>query len=141
MAGKSRGAKKLEPRKIPAYFRLSAFVCRDGTKLPKRYRRNAWRLWKVIRRIQKELGYPEGVIRSSWRHKRYNKQAGGGSKSQHLTCKAADLSFKGRSPKKVYEVAKRLQREGEIEPGGLGLYVRGGFVHVDIRGRKARWKG
>ena len=62
--------------------------------------------------------------------------------SQHLYGKAADIQVQGVSVEMVYAYAEKLLGEG----GGLGIYPPGlgranGWVHVDVRKDKSRWKG
>lgn len=57
----------------------------------------------------------------------------GAKKSQHLLGKAADIVVYGWTP---YQVKTRCE-----DFGGLGWYPRKGFVHVDVRKKKARWQG
>jgi uncharacterized protein YcbK (DUF882 family) len=62
---------------------------------------------------------------------------GGGSNSQHLYAKAADIVVKGYTPKQVHAKIEELTKAGKMTQGGLGLYKT--FVHYDIRSTKARW--
>jgi zinc D-Ala-D-Ala carboxypeptidase len=70
---------------------------------------------------------------------RINKRTGkpiAGSGSQHLYGRAADI----RSPKLTPEqLAAEAERIPEFKNGGIGIYKT--FVHVDVRGFRARWQG
>jgi hypothetical protein len=76
----------------------------------------------------------------------YNKRLGNDTdKSSHLTGKAADVRDESGtfSPADIFFVIENLMQEGEITLGGLGYYPPNpgkGFVHYDIRGRRASWK-
>jgi len=74
-----------------------------------------------------------------------NRRAGGTSNSQHLTicsppdlrpCKAADIYIAGMSVRQMFSNA--ILVEG-FSNGGMGVYPGEGFIHVDTRGKKARW--
>jgi uncharacterized protein YcbK (DUF882 family) len=56
-----------------------------------------------------------------------------------MKAKAADLRVKNMSPKELREVIIDLIKEEKIKKGGIGLYRS--FIHYDIRGWNARWKG
>ena len=56
-----------------------------------------------------------------------------------MSARAGDIKIKGMTPKEVKEVIEELISKGEMVQGGVGLYTT--FVHYDVRGRKARWKG
>jgi uncharacterized protein YcbK (DUF882 family) len=76
-------------------------------------------------------------INSCYRPEDYNKKVGGKSKSQHLTASAADITTKRYSPVRLAAIIEKLISQGKMKQGGLGIYP--GFVHYDIRGKKARW--
>lgn len=78
------------------------------------------------------LGKPR--VTSGFRCAAYNKNVGGLPDSQHLLGKASDLVSGWVSPN---EIAIAAQRIPVFADGGLGLYSS--FVHLDVRGHKARW--
>lgn len=53
-------------------------------------------------------------------------------RSLHMEGEAIDVAFEGRSPVGVANIAAAMGA------GGVGLYRRDGFVHVDI-GQPRRW--
>lgn len=55
--------------------------------------------------------------------------------SQHVKGNAADIIIKGFTVDEMYAAAKSIP---EFLNGGIGVYD-GGFIHVDVRGEKARW--
>ena len=61
------------------------------------------------------------------------------SKSQHMKAKAADMVIKGMKSVEVHRIVTGLIKEGKLKKGGVGLYKY--FVHYDVRGFNARWKG
>jgi len=70
-------------------------------------------------------------VNSGFRCTKYNKKVSIAEKSYHMTGKAADLSVEGMSSKQLLELFKFSD--------GLGEYPGRHFVHVDVRGFKARW--
>jgi uncharacterized protein YcbK (DUF882 family) len=81
------------------------------------------------------------VIISGYRSPERNKAVGGADKSQHLEAKAADIKIAGVPTEEIYNRLDKLISQGKIKQGGLGKYVKSGFVHYDVRGTKARWEG
>ena len=121
------------------HFSLAEFERRG--KCPQRYWRNIQRLMDALEVIRDRLGGKSITITPAggYRSAKVNKQnKGRASKSQHLYGRAADIQVKGADPAAVYYVIQELQQAGLIPKGGLAAYPR--FVHVDIRGRNARWK-
>lgn len=74
------------------------------------------------------------IITSGYRCKKHNKDIGGVIGSQHTLNKAADIVVPGMSPIDVWRAASKITQFFE---GGMGLYRT--FVHLDVRGHKARW--
>lgn len=127
--------------RLSAHFRLSEFSCNDKKKtpVPKRYYKNVRKLAKNLEVLRKALGGKPLHLNSAYRTPRWNRICGGGKRSQHLRALACDIRCS--NPKRVYEIAKRLIREGKMDKGGLGYYPTKGFIHYDVRGKNARWRG
>jgi uncharacterized protein YcbK (DUF882 family) len=86
-------------------------------------------VWQVANRAR--LG-PELVIRSGYRTPAINRAVHGAGDSQHLRAGALDLEVPaGRMPMVVDTALK-------LEGGGVGVYGRRGFVHLDS-GPVRRW--
>lgn len=117
-------------------FHLNEFACRDGRAVPEKYMNNVIELAKNLQILRDEIGQPIH-INSSYRPPDYNKRIGGAPKSQHLTASAADITAKSYTPKQLAAVVERLIKAGKMKQGGLGIYA--GFIHYDVRGKKARW--
>jgi uncharacterized protein YcbK (DUF882 family) len=82
------------------------------------------------------------TIISGYRSPERNKEVGGAQMSQHMFGNAADIKIKDMTPDAMGVLIERLISEGKIKQGGLGIYPRtDGWVHYDIRGTKARWRG
>lgn len=75
-------------------------------------------------------------INSWYRDQVTNKEMGGSSRSRHLFGDAVDFCVEGVSPEEVY----RMLDSYHGKRGGLGRYMQNGFTHIDLRGKRARWK-
>lgn len=117
-------------------FNLSEFNCRDGRVVPDKYMGNVAMLADNLQVLRDHIG--EAIhINSCYRPPDYNKKIGGKPASQHLTASAADITTKSYTPKQLAAEIEKLIAAGKMRQGGLGIYP--GFVHYDIRGKKARW--
>lgn len=129
-------------KQLTKNFHRSEFDCKDGTKVPEKYRSNVIRLacnLQVLRDFlnenrEKQIGIN---INSGYRTVSHNKKEGGAIKSQHLTAKAGDIWVATILPVKLYFIIDTLIDQGKMDEGGLFLYNN--FVHYDIRGEKRRW--
>lgn len=124
--------------KLTKNFSLPEFACHDtkGTPVPKKYLSNVQRLADNLQVLRDHLGEPVRVL-SGYRTAAHNKAIGGAKKSQHLTAKAADIVVKSKTPGQLATIIEHLIKIGKMKQGGLGIY--NGFVHYDIRGKRARW--
>lgn len=84
----------------------------------------------------RDLAKAPVFVVSGYRCPKHNAAVGGAKASQHMQGKAADIVIKGLSPYQVYRLAEKVEA---FKNGGLGMYPQHGFVHVDVRGHKARW--
>jgi len=119
-------------------FKKSEFKCRDGAHVPDELMPNLLELVENLQIIRDHIGKPIHVI-SGYRTPKYNRKIGGARKSQHMKAKAADIIIRGMSPIEVRAIILNLIKEKKIKKGGVGLYKS--FVHYDVRGWNARWKG
>lgn len=84
-------------------------------------------------------------IRYGHRHPQYNLKVGGASRSRHLRGDAVDLVIKdinqdGRYTKKDKDIVLDLCEKQIIgKQGGIGRYPWSRTVHIDVRGKRARW--
>lgn len=76
-------------------------------------------------------------INSGFRCFSHNFAIGGTPGSYHMAGKAADIVIVGLTLNEMVELAKQVEA---FRDGGIGVYYKKGFVHVDSRGRRARWK-
>lgn len=123
--------------KLTKDFHLTEFDCKDGTPVPNEYFDNVFELAVNLQVLRDELGEPVFISGSGYRTKEHNKKVGGAKHSQHLVAKAADISVKSKTPRQLAKIIEKLIAKGKMRQGGIGVYP--GFVHYDIRGKKARW--
>ena len=119
-------------------FKLSELEFSDA--IPPELVANAIELLKNLQVIRDHFQRPIVII-SGYRSPARNAQVGGADKSQHLEAKAADIKIAGVPTEEIYNRIDKLIAQGLIKQGGLGKYIKSGFVHYDIRGSKARWEG
>jgi len=110
-----------------------------NTLPPKRVWNRIYHIATVWDLIREELGKPITTL-SIYRSEAYNKCIGGVPGSQHTRGTACDATSSKAKAKDIYEIALAMRRE-EVFKGGIGLYVRSNFVHVDVRGYNATWGG
>lgn len=131
MAVKTYSFKKHGADKLTAHFRVREFRCKDGSD-------KILIDDKLARLLEQIRVYAEAsvTITSAYRTEAYNArpEVGGARGSQHTKGTAADIITKGRT---VDQIAKFAQAIGA---GGVGLYTKRNFVHVDTRSGKSYWK-
>lgn len=117
-------------------FNLIEFACKDGTPVPDKFICNAQLLASNLQVLRDHLGEPVR-LNSGYRTPSYNKKIGGKPASQHLLAKAADITVKSKTPKQLAVIIEKLIASGDMKQGGIGVYP--GFLHYDVRDKKARW--
>ena len=119
-------------------FKLSELEFSDA--IPPELIANAVELLQNLQIIRDHFQRPIVII-SGYRSPERNAAVGGADKSQHLEAKAADIKIAGVPTEEIYNRIDKLISQGKIKQGGLGKYIKSGFVHYDVRGTKARWEG
>ncbi len=119
-------------RKLSANFNVREFRCKDGSD-PIFVDSE---LVKLLQQIRDHFGKAV-IINSAYRTANHNAKEGGAKYSQHLYGKAADIRITGVSVDALADYAEKLLGNS----GGVGRYYAKGFVHVDVRAVKSRWKG
>jgi len=124
-------------KRLSEHFEVREFACLDGsdpvfvdTKLV-----------DILEKIRTHFRKPL-VITSAYRTAAHNKAVGGAAYSQHCYGRAADIRAAGVTVEQLAAYAETLLPD----TGGIGRYpVRSGrptgWVHVDVRTVKSRWKG
>lgn len=142
-AGEPKGAKPMVEinayskakdgaKKLSTNFTVKEFACSDGSDTVL----VAPRLVMVLQSIRSRFGQPV-TINSAYRTPQKNAAVGGAAQSQHCYGTAADIAVKGVAPAKVAACARELMPDW----GGVGIYERQGFTHVDVRETRADWTG
>ena len=124
-------------RRLAPDFKVRELRCRDGTDTVMVDEA----LTVVLQCIREHFGKAV-VITSGYRTPAHNAAVGGAKSSQHLLGRAADIRVQGVSVEDVAAYAESLMPDW----GGVGRYpVKAGratgWVHVDTRAEKARWRG
>lgn len=131
---KKDGAKQLSPA-----FRVREFRCRDGTDTILIDEG----LVVLLQCIREHFGKPV-YITSGYRTAAHNAAVGGSKSSQHLLGRAADFHVESVPVAAVAAYAETLLPSR----GGIGRYPKDaahpkrstGWVHIDTRAGKSRWK-
>ena len=118
-------------------FKVRELRCRDGTDTVMVDEA----LVLLLQCIREHFGKAV-TITSGYRTPAHNAKVGGSKSSQHLLGRAADIRVQGVSVEDVAAYAESLMPGW----GGIGRYpVKAGrttgWVHVDTRADKARWRG
>lgn len=125
-------------RKVSEHFKVREFRCQDGSD-PVFIDTE---LVELLEKIRVHFDKPV-TITSGFRTASHNATVAKAAKySQHLYGKAADIQVQGISVENVAAYAETLL----TGRGGIGIYPPGlgranGWVHVDVRKDKSRWKG
>ena len=124
-------------RRLAPDFKVRELRCRDGsdTVMVDEV------LTVVLQCIREHFGKAV-TITSGYRTPAHNAAVGGAKSSQHLLGRAADIRVQGVSVEDVAAYAESLMPDW----GGVGHYPvkagrAAGWVHVDTRADKARWRG
>ena len=114
------------------YFDTKEFESKDGAKSPYGETVVKPELVHLLNRIREKWGRPI-IVTSAYRSPQHNAAVGGVANSYHVQGLAADIR-----PENLEDLDELQDLCLElVSNGGVGLY--GTFVHVDARGRKARW--
>lgn len=124
-------------RRLAPDFKVRELRCRDGTDTIMVDEV----LTVVLQCIREHFGKAV-TITSGYRTPAHNAAVGGAKSSQHLLGRAADIRVQGVSVEDVAAYAESLLPNC----GGIGRYPvkvgrATGWVHLDTRAEKARWRG
>lgn len=90
---------------------------------------------EALQDLRDYVGYPI-LVNSGCRCSFWNRKVGGTRNSTHMQGIAADIRCEELTPKELAAAAEGI---AAFKYGGIGVYKT--FVHVDVRGKKARWRG
>lgn len=152
--------------KITPHFTLGQFLCKQAGGFPKYMvlKQNLLEnLENLLTSVNEEgIRTDSFVVMSGYRTPAYNKAIGNVANSRHVYGDASDIFIDAMGIGKMndvngdskidekdayylYQLANSLEIHDHRDDlvGGIGVYkpnaVRGPFVHVDVRGTKARW--
>ena len=92
------------------------------------------KLVQGLQKLRDRLARPIRIT-SGYRCEKHNREVGGATNSLHLTGQAADITC-DMPLMMLYFEAIAIP---EFRAGGAGLYPDSNFIHVDTRGKRARW--
>ena len=119
----------------------SAGKCKaKNTFPPKKLWKNITNTALMLDAIRTELGVPIRIL-SCYRSPEYNSCVGGEDNSFHMRFYAIDFCCAEGTPEVWRRVADRLRSSDKRFVGGIGVYPKRGFVHIDTRGTVANWSG
>ena len=127
----SYSVKKQGKLYLSKHFQVEEFACKDGSD-------TVWvaeELPDVLESIRAQAGGKPMTVLSGYRTPSYNVKVGGAEYSQHVYGTAADICVKGVG----VDTLAKYARIAMPERGGVGIYAKQGFVHVDTRSEKADW--
>ncbi len=119
-------------KQLTAHFKVREFACGDGSDAVL----VAPRLVMVLETIRSHFCAPV-VIHSAYRTPQHNAKVNGAAHSQHCYGMAADISVKDQTPAAVAAFARTLMPDW----GGVGIYAKKGFTHIDVREKRSDWTG
>ena len=120
--------------KISKYFTRKEVACRCGCGLDTMDGETL----KIADLVRSFVEKPV-IVNSGARCLEYNRKIGSKDTSQHVKCRAMDLSWDGITKNEVRLVYEYLNRE---YPNSLGIGRYSNFIHIDTRsGKFARWEG
>ena len=137
--------RKSENNELSAHFKATEFYCNDGSACPIVARTAMVNLCEdYLEPLRAKFGMC--LLLSGYRHELYNASIGGARASQHIyehnfESVAADIRFQRGSPQMWAIEAKQLRINRNGGNGGIGVYPRSNFIHVDNRMYKADWSG
>ena len=115
-------------------FNRSEFACK-GEGCCNHTARIQQRLVNALQKLRENINKPIIVV-SGYRCSKHNIEVGGAKESMHVKGLAADIKVDGMSVEELYEAVLAIP---DFSNGGVGIYKT--WIHVDVREKKARWKG
>jgi len=148
---------------LSPHLRMSDFIVHDGQEAFPKYLHVREALLDKLELLVNEIAQMRGLapsavkvnVVSGFRSPAHNGGlSGAASDSRHMYGDAADIGIDANNDGRLTEIDARLvaaaaevvERKHPELVGGIGLYINadgGGwpYVHIDVRGRRARWRG
>ncbi len=144
-------------KKIVGDFRIKDFVCRDSIYKACLFDDDRHFYWLIDKKllyavleIQQSLtekGYNKNAfwLRYGHRHPKVNEAAKAASLSRHIKGEAVDMVIQDINRDGYYSdddkqiVLDIAEQEVIGNKGGIGRYPDSRTIHIDVRGRRARW--
>lgn len=117
--------------KLSTNFDSREFAC----KCKCGFDRPAPQLIEALQKFRDGLSAPVSIL-SGCRCEKHNAKVGGVRGSFHTKGMAADIYVADVSTATLGTLAEKAGLFG-----GIGVYLKAGFVHVDVRPGRARWRG
>jgi len=121
--------------RISQNFKLGEFTKSGGVIFD--FARIDPKILEVLQSIRTELRKPM-VITSGYRSFSHNRKIHGSRRSRHMSGDAADFYVPGVRAYDLADLSAEVLKNKKIR-GGIGTYQGQRFIHVDTRGRDARW--
>ena len=115
-------------------FKVAEFACRCG-RFDCPHHSIEQRLIDSLQALRDLIVVPI-YVKSGFRCAWWNKRVGGVRNSTHVRGIAADIRCGELTPA---ELARFAEEVPAFANGGIGVYKS--WVHVDVRGKRARWRG
>ncbi len=119
------------------YFNIDEFKCKHCNKIPENMPPEE--LIKTLENIREHFNKPV-IINSGYRCPEHNAKVGGAKASRHIVGDAVDIRVKDVKTIDVYNYVINTFND---KPFGIAKKIIQdpfrGFVHIDTRGKKARW--
>ncbi len=148
---------------LSPHLRMSDFIVHDGQEAFPKYLHVREALLDKLELTVNEIAQMRGLapsavkvyVVSGFRSPAHNGGlSGAASDSRHMYGDAADIGIDANNDGRLTEIdahlvaaaAEVVERKHPELVGGIGLYINadgGGwpYVHIDVRGRRARWRG
>jgi len=132
--------------RLSEHFTVEEFDCHNGARVPTRDHGGLEYLCGTfLEPLRRKYG-PVKVL-SGYRTAEYNRQIGGATQSFHIYTihdgndQAADIRCASGSVDSWWTTLNWIRTNRRSGKGGLGIYPKLGFCHVDIRDYTANWRG
>lgn len=132
--------------RLSKHFVVEEFDCKDGTRVKSReYKGLEYLCRQYLEPMRARFGPCK--VHSGYRTRVWNRHIGGEDNSFHIYTvhdgndQAVDVSFARGGPASWGALANSIRRRKRRGRGGIGIYPKMGFVHIDIRDYEANWRG